>query len=379
RNFTLLSTFSETDVQVVETSPGLWDVAFSWDAQVPAGRMGNASGREWVTLFVGMPLPWDLVFGQYRNASSPTPIGAQAFFSLATGDLDLMGFNGPPGPVPADPTGEFQVGFMVYTLDDFNNMIGQTLVYGSWFSIVNLTFIRDDLVPSGTHGLWLQAWDYGDNYGQNWTFLDVDNAPPSADAGPDQPVSSGTLATFDGSASSDNVGITNYTWTFQDGGSVTLYEVAPTYTFTEPGVYVVTLTVKDAADNTDTDTVTITVLDVTSPTADAGPDQTVDEDTVVTFDGSASSDNVGVTNYTWDFDDGILGYGAAPTHTFAEPGEYTVTLTVTDAAGNVGTDTLTVTVEGVGIEISNVVLYGIIGTVIAIALIIGILVWRRSR
>ncbi len=39
----------------------------------------------------------------------------------------------------------------------------------------------------------------------------------------------------------------NYTWTFQDGGSVTLYEVDPTYAFSTPGEYTITLTVVDAA------------------------------------------------------------------------------------------------------------------------------------
>ncbi|MCJ2531131.1 MAG: PKD domain-containing protein, partial [Candidatus Thermoplasmatota archaeon] len=435
RNFTLLSTFPETDYQVVETSPGLWDVALSWDAQVAAGRMGNTSGREWVTLsFFGMQLPWHIVSGEYRNASSPIPVGAQVLFSQTTGALELMGLGGSPEPVPADPTGEFRTGFMVYTLDDFDNVIGMSVVYGSWFSIVNLTFIRDDMIPSGTHGLWLQAWDYGDNYGQNWTFLDVDNAPPSANAGPDQPVPPGTLVTFDGSGSSDNVGITNHTWTFQASGTETLYgempsytfnvggdylatlEVAdgalntdsdtmwvnvtldteppvanagpdqtvdegtlvqfdgssssdnvgivnhtwtftdgtaqtltgetPSYMFATPGVFVVTLTVTDFDSNTDADTVTITVSDATDPIADAGPDQTVNEDTLVTFDGSGSSDNIGVTNYTWTFQDGgsVTLYAVDPTYAFSDPGSYTVTLTIVDAAGNTATDALTVTV-----------------------------------
>lgn len=41
--------------------------------------------------------------------------------------------------------------------------------------------------------------------------------------------------------------------------------------------------------------------DTTPPLANAGPDQTVDEDTPVTFDGSGSTDDVGIVNYTWTF------------------------------------------------------------------------------
>ena len=55
-------------------------------------------------------------------------------------------------------------------------------------------------------------------------------------------------------------------------------------------------------------------------------------ESVVRFDGSASSDpnqNVPLT-YAWDFGDGATGTGATPTHTYATDGVYTVTLIVTD-------------------------------------------------
>ncbi|MCJ2532252.1 MAG: PKD domain-containing protein, partial [Candidatus Thermoplasmatota archaeon] len=173
----------------------------------------------------------------------------------------------------------------------------------------------------------------------------------------------------------------NYTWTFQDGGSVTLYEVDPTYAFSTPGEYTVTLTVVDAAGNTDTDTVTITVSDVTDPVAGAGPDQTVEVEAVVTFDGSGSSDNVGVANYTWTFQDGgsVTLYEVDPTYAFSTPGEYTVTLTVRDAAGNEGTDTVTVTVvlpSGL-FGVPPLVLAAILGGIVIVALGVGILLWRR--
>jgi len=87
-----------------------------------------------------------------------------------------------------------------------------------------------------------------------------DNIPPVANAGPDQTVYEDTMVAFDGSESSDNVGIVSYVWTFVDVTPQTLTGVNPTYTFTTPGIYTVTLTVSDAAGNHATDTVTITVL-----------------------------------------------------------------------------------------------------------------------
>jgi len=173
----------------------------------------------------------------------------------------------------------------------------------------------------------------------------LDITKPLANAGPDQTVNEDTQVTLDGTGSSDNVGITTYTWTFTDNTTKTVTGPKPTYTFNTPGVYTITLNVTDAAGNWATDTVTVIVLDITKPTANAGPDQTASVGQPVTFDAGGSTDNVGITNYDWDFGDGTTGTGKTTTHTYTSPGTYTVTLTVKDAAGNTYTDTTTITVR----------------------------------
>lgn len=62
------------------------------------------------------------------------------------------------------------------------------------------------------------------------------------------------------------------------------------------------------------------------------------------FNGSTSSDDVGITSYKWTFGDGSSGTGATPSHTYASAGAYPVTLTVTDGAGLTHAVTHTVTI-----------------------------------
>jgi pimeloyl-ACP methyl ester carboxylesterase len=50
----------------------------------------------------------------------------------------------------------------------------------------------------------------------------------------------------------------------------------------------------------------------------------------VSLDASGSSDDVGITDYAWDFGDGNTGSGASTSHTYGASGTYDVTLTVTD-------------------------------------------------
>jgi len=86
----------------------------------------------------------------------------------------------------------------------------------------------------------------------------IDTEPPKADAGVNQTVYVGVPVFFDASGSSDNIGITSYNWNFGDGTTGT--GMTANHTYKSPAKYTVTLTVRDLAGNTDSDTITITVL-----------------------------------------------------------------------------------------------------------------------
>lgn len=126
-----------------------------------------------------------------------------------------------------------------------------------------------------------------------------------------------------------------------------------TYVYTAPSDSIAShtynVTVYDNAGNFNTsETYAITVTDNDAPIANAGPDQIVVIGNEVTFNGSLSSDNIGVLNYSWDFNatDGISedAIGETSTHTYSTLGIYTVTLNVSDSVGNTDSDTLKVEV-----------------------------------
>ncbi|MFH1318263.1 MAG: SpvB/TcaC N-terminal domain-containing protein [Candidatus Omnitrophota bacterium] len=122
----------------------------------------------------------------------------------------------------------------------------------------------------------------------------------------------------------------------------------------EEGQYTLSVSAQDKAGNAATKTVTFTI-DKTAPVVEAGTDKTILLGERVVFDNSYASDNVGVDTTLWDFGTQGTSYGAhngvpyvdfgsGVEHTYEELGTFTVTLTVTDTAGNTANDTLRVEV-----------------------------------
>ena len=87
-----------------------------------------------------------------------------------------------------------------------------------------------------------------------------------------------------------------------------------------------------------------------APVASTGGPYTGHKKKPVTLDGTGSSDPDGdALTYAWDFgDDSPLGTGANPVHEYGAWGTYTVTLTVTDAAGLSSASTTTATIAPPG-------------------------------
>ena len=192
-----------------------------------------------------------------------------------------------------------------------------------------------------------------------WTgaapIVSLDNLNVGADSGPPvntPPTASFTTnaqylnAWFDGSASSDadeDGQVVSYAWNFGDGTSGT--GATPQHTYAVAGTYTVTLTATDNGGVTGTTSAAITVESAPPPTAFF----VITDVNLLSaaFDGGGSSDVDGtIASYAWNFGDGTMSTGPNVQHTYSASGTYTVTLNVTDDAGNTGSASETLTVDG---------------------------------
>lgn len=130
-----------------------------------------------------------------------------------------------------------------------------------------------------------------------------------------------------------------YSWDFGDGGSTQGSSPSVSHKYTTSGVFQVTVTASNAVSSQSAST-TVSIHNVppaalfstSSPDILYKPTRFTDE-----------SEGGGLS-YSWHFGDGQTSQEANPTHAYASPGTYTVTLTI---ANKLGTDTYTdpVTVE----------------------------------
>ena len=198
------------------------------------------------------------------------------------------------------------------------------------------------------------------------------NELPVANAGPDQTVDENTQVTLSGSGSDTDGTIVSYRWTQTSGPTVALSGAdTPNASFIAPKVTVgnlfdeleFQLTVTDDDGASDTAVVLVVVLHdpLTNepPTANAGVDQRVDENTLVTLSGSGMDPDGVIVGYNWfqvsgtpvelfgsdtpnpsffapevDSDENLVFELTVYDDTFLTPATDTVTITVLNAVSN---------------------------------------------
>jgi PKD repeat protein len=134
--------------------------------------------------------------------------------------------------------------------------------------------------------------------------------------------------------------VTVWSWDFGDGNTST--EQHPTHTYAAAGTYTVTLTATD--DDGDSDTVTGSVSATEPNDAPVASFTSSCTDLACDFTDTSTDGDGTITAWSWDFGDGWSTNGANPSHTYFEPGTYTVTLTVWDDDGASSTVSQAVTV-----------------------------------
>jgi PKD repeat protein len=209
----------------------------------------------------------------------------------------------------------------------------------------------------------LQVYD-GHLLDADFATVVVSNVAPSVTAGSDQTVDEGYIVSFS-SSFTDPGTLDTHTieWDFGDGTPVVTGTLTPTHAYGDNGVYTVTLTVTDDDGGVGTDTLTITVNNVV-PTATVSMNQPNSQFILpivhtLAFDGSFTDPGwLDTHTATWNFGDGTIVPGTVTEeniepdatgtttadHVYSEPGTYTVTLTITDDDGGVGTHTIQVIV-----------------------------------
>ena len=120
----------------------------------------------------------------------------------------------------------------------------------------------------------------------------------------------------------------SYFYDFGDGTTST--QRNPSHIYSSAGVYNVSFAT--VARNGCADTVTDAITVTEEPTIDFSVANTCQRQ-LTSFTATATVTGGGTLSYNWNFGNNTVGSGATPTTTYSLPGDYTVTLTVTTAAG----------------------------------------------
>ncbi len=184
----------------------------------------------------------------------------------------------------------------------------------------------------------------------------VNSTPVGVSGGP-YAGDEGVPVTVDGSGAGDIDGtIVQWEWDCEEDGVFELVSANPTATCTydDNGVFAVALRVTDDDGGTNT-VITTVAIDNLAPVITAANFPSAPIESISASFSASATDVVGDTiTYTWDFGDGNTATGASATHTWANSGDYLVTLTASDEDGGNSTVSTTITVGNVAPTIDSI-------------------------
>lgn len=141
--------------------------------------------------------------------------------------------------------GTAEAGATLNVTSDVDGDLGTTTADGSG----NWSFTPGTALSGGTHAITANATDSAGNTGPDSAVLNltVDATASTASATGGGTYDEDVAVGFDASGSTDNRGVTAYDWAFGDGATGS--GSTPTHTYSTPGSYTATVTVRDAAGN----------------------------------------------------------------------------------------------------------------------------------
>ncbi|MFO8051860.1 MAG: PKD domain-containing protein, partial [Thermoplasmatota archaeon] len=146
------------------------------------------------------------------------------------------------------------------------------------------------------------------------------------------------------SGSTDNVGISSFSWLLVLPDNTQVTDNGPIFEYSLEGILghvTLYLTVSDDEGNTVREVYGIDVVDLLPPTVIVPDDLEEMEGEYLTFDGTNSYDNTGVTRWVWHLtspDIDVEHTGKTFSYFFEVPNRYNITLTVFDSANNSAKD-----------------------------------------
>jgi len=232
------------------------------------------------------------------------------------------------------------------------NPIGtRSWYFGDGSTAYNIAAPSHTFGQPGTYSVTLEVW--GDNNVRGVLSKQITVTAPTQNQAPVANFTyscSGTICTMDASLSTDDAGITTYTWNLGKAPDGTASGVSVTTDYWHNGPRTVTLTVTDAGGLSSSITETVDVgAPPPPPPADAAPVARFIYScagTVCTMDASTSTDDIGIVAYDWSLGkapDGTAS-GVKVSTDYWHSSQRTVTLTVTDTKGQQNSVTQTVTV-----------------------------------
>ncbi|MEM6529613.1 MAG: PKD domain-containing protein, partial [Chloroflexota bacterium] len=299
---------------------------------------------------------WDLGDGNFSNEASP----AYTYTSQGTYEVTLV-VEGPGGTdtetisvTAVDPVQPPAAAFDAIVVDDgvgltidfVNRSTGEGLTYAWDFGDGSTSSDESPQQVYGDYGTYTVRLSVTNSAGTATDDAEITLSAPLtavtavASAAPLQ-AAVGDTVQFDSSGSTGD--IATYSWDFGDGNISD--QPAPANIYQTPGEYTVTLALTGQDGSTSLDTIAIS-MGAGLQAAFTPQQASVTAGESVVFDSSTSTGNI--VSYAWQFGDGGTSAEASPTYPYNAPGEYQVSLTVSDGVTQ-STATGTVSV-GAGLQ-----------------------------